>query len=219
MSSLPTNLGPLLYLLGTLTLLAVGITAFVRAKGSPFPGAVRTAGALLTAAALVQVASSVVYFVVGATGSSFEAVMTATGLTNVIVELLYGLTVTGALVVLAAALVRSKSADAHAAGPAAPGHPAGHAFAPPAPGQPYGYGQAYPAPPEHDRPGYGYPHPGGGAAGHPGPEGHQPPSGEPGGGTGWGPGDSGGFGGGGSSSDGGGGSSSVDGGGGGGGGV
>ncbi|MEV6818047.1 hypothetical protein AB0M72_04740 [Nocardiopsis dassonvillei] len=214
MTSLPPTLGPLLYLLGTLLLLAVGITAFVRAKGSPFPGAVRTVGALLIAAVLVQVASSVVSFAFGAMDLSFEAVMTATGLTNVIVELLYGLTVTGALVVLAVALVRSKSA-ARAAGPAAAGHAAGHAFAPPAPGQPYGYGQAHPAPPEHDRPGHGYGHPGGGAAGHPGPEGHQPPPGEPGGGTGWSPGNSGGFGGGsGPYSDGGGGSSSGDGGGG-----
>lgn len=186
MSSLPPTLGPLLYLLGTLLLLAVGITAFVRAKGSPFPGAVRTVGALLTAAVLVQVASSVVSFAFGAMDLSFEAVMTVTGLTNVIVELLYGLTVTGALVVLTVALVRSKSAATRDAGPAAAGHAAGHAFAPPAPGQPYGYGQAYPAPPEHDRPGHGYGHPGGGAtghpgpAGHPGPEGHQPPPGEPG---------------------------------------
>ncbi|WP_370011227.1 hypothetical protein UIS43_19825 [Nocardiopsis sp. LDBS0036] len=223
MSSLPPTLGPLLYGLGTLLLLAVGITAFVRAKGSPFPGAVRTVGALLTAAALVQVASSVVSFALGVVDLSFEAVMTVTGLTSVIVELLYGLLVTGALVTLAVALVRSKSAAARAADPAAAGPTAGQAFAPPAPGQPYGFGQAHPAPPEHDRPGHGYGHPGGGPvghpgpAGHPGPEVHQPPSGEPGGGTGWSPGNSGGFGGGaGPSSDGGGGSSSGDGGGGGG---
>ncbi|WDZ91379.1 hypothetical protein [Nocardiopsis sp. HUAS JQ3] len=207
-----------LYILGAILLIVVGVIALVRAKASPSPGAVRTAGVLMVVAALAQFANSVVSFATAAMRLPFEALITVNGLANLVVELLYGLTVTGALVVLAVALVRSKPADARAAGPAAPGHPAGHAFAPPAPGQPYGYGQAYPAPPEHDRPGHGYAHPGGGAAGHTGPEGHQPPAGEPGGGTGWSPGNSGGFGGGpGPYSDGGGGSSSGDGGGGGGG--
>ncbi|WP_150248892.1 hypothetical protein [Nocardiopsis deserti] len=209
-----------LYILGAILLIVVGVVALVRAKGSPSPGAVRTAGVLMVVAALAQFANSVVSFATAAMRLPFEALITVSGLANLVVELVYGLTVTGALVALAVALVRSKSAAARAAGPAAAGPAAGHAFAPPAPGRPYGSGQARSAPPEHGRPGYGHGHPGtpvGPAEhpGHPGPEGHAPPPGGPGGGTGWSPGNSGGFGGGGSSSADGGGSSSGDGGGGG----
>lgn len=106
-----------LHVLSTVLLTAVGVAALVRAKGSPSPGAVRTAGALMVAAALARFASSAVSFATAAMGLPFDTLITVSGLTNLVVELLYGLMVTGSLVALAVALVRSGSA-ARAAGQA-----------------------------------------------------------------------------------------------------
>ncbi|WP_190394292.1 hypothetical protein [Nocardiopsis quinghaiensis] len=167
-------------ILGTLFLLAVGIVALVRAKGSPSPGALRTTGVLMIVAVLAQVASTVSYTVVSPMGLDVEAFLLFSSMTNMLVESVYGLMVTGALIALVVALMRSRSAATRAAGPA-PGH------APP-PGQPYAFGRARQVPPGH------------GHRGHPGPRaGNAYPGGagsyggDAGDGTDWNPGDGGGF--------------------------
>ncbi|OOC55845.1 MULTISPECIES: hypothetical protein [Nocardiopsis] len=142
------------YVLGIVLLVAVGVVALVRADGSPAPGAVRTAGILMIAVGIVQGSGLAVHPVIENLSPPPDTVLLVNDLSVILVEVLYGLLMTGALTALVIALMRSRSAAARPGNPAAAGPRPGHA---PAPGQPYVFGQARQVPPGH------------GYRGHPGP--------------------------------------------------